>query len=249
MTNLMKLSVIALLTGTLAIVGCGDDENGTGGMGNMGGGTGGSGGTGNMGGGTGGMGGGTGGMGGGTGGMGGGEPCEQTCGVGNEFPDGSPVGSADLNCSVMGIPIPLTFNLTAVASGDLMDGENDISVVAQTVIPTEVVDLIINLASDAEILSTTGDIDTTGTPAMVQIELADVPCLVCFEQGVEVVVTVDPLDGTFTVSGGSIDFTLSVVTVTINAAGLELVLSNGGDDPACSWQDDTPPSVTLSAPM
>ncbi len=51
MTNLMKLSVIALLTGTLALVGCGDDggggqagSGGTGGSGGAGGGTGGAGG-------------------------------------------------------------------------------------------------------------------------------------------------------------------------------------------------------------
>ena len=38
MTKLMKLSVIALLTGTLALVGCGDDEtSGTGGTGATGG--------------------------------------------------------------------------------------------------------------------------------------------------------------------------------------------------------------------
>ncbi|MEM7136209.1 MAG: hypothetical protein AAF500_06500 [Myxococcota bacterium] len=208
----MKLSLIAVLTGTLALVGCGDDSSGTGNEG--GGGAGGEGGSG-----------------------GAVEPCVQTCGTDNEFPSGSEIGSANFECAVMGIPVPLTLNLTALTGEFVPDGDTDFDVAVQTVIPASVVDLIINLATDADITDTQGVVAVTpGTPASINVGLSPVPCLVCFESGVEVIVNLDPVNGeTIAVEGDEVAFALNEVTVTIDAAGLELVLSNVGDDPACGF--------------
>ncbi|MEM7435867.1 MAG: hypothetical protein AAF436_12000 [Myxococcota bacterium] len=208
----MKLSLIAVLTGTLALVGCGDDSSGSGNEG--GGGSGGEGGSG-----------------------GAVEPCEQTCGTDNEFPTGSEIGSANLNCAVMGIPVPLSFNLTAFTDDFVADGDTSFDVAAQTVIPASVVNLIINLATDATITDTQGVVAVTpGTPATINIGLSPVPCLVCFETDVEVIVNLDPVnDETIAVVGDEAAFALDEITVTIDAAGLELILSNVGDDPACGF--------------
>lgn len=184
----------------------------------------------------------------GGGGTGGDGSCQQTCGVGNEFPDGSPVATADLNCSVMGIPIPLSFNFTALSAGAIADGDNDITAAAQTIIPEDVVDLILALADQATILSTDGGVETSGSPARLSLLLTRTPCEVCFSEGTPVEVTLDPRTETFQVSGGAIDLDLADVTVIIDAAGLQLVLSTIGDDPACAWSGAAP-GVTLMEPI
>ncbi|MEM8606610.1 MAG: hypothetical protein AAGF92_05870 [Myxococcota bacterium] len=206
------------------------------------GGTGGSGGTGAV--------GGTAGSGGvgGTGGFGGSPGCQQTCGIGNEFPSGSTVESRGFECAVMGIPIPLSFNFTALAADPIASGNNDITLAAQTVIPEDVVDLILALADSATITNTTGSVDTSGLPSRLSLILTDVPCEVCFFPGTPVEVTIDPRTETFSVSDGSISLDLSEVTVIIDAGGLELVLSNVGADPNCTWDGGSPPSITLGAP-
>ena len=52
--------------------------------------------------------------------------------------------------------------------------------------------------------------------------LTPVPCLICYEAGVEVFVNVNPVTTTFTVEGGSIEFVLETVSITLDTAGLEL---------------------------
>ncbi|MEM9726934.1 MAG: hypothetical protein AAF997_00005, partial [Myxococcota bacterium] len=186
--------------------------------------------------------GGSGGAGGGTGtgGDGGSPACQTTCGLENDLPSGGTVASQDLNCEVMGIPIPLTFNFTAVADGPVQSGNNDITSAAEVVIPNDVVDLLLALADEARVLSTDGGVETSGVPARLSLLLTDTPCDVCFTRGSSIEVALDPRTETFAVSDASIDLGLADVTVVIDVAGLPLVLSNFGDAPNCVWNGAPP---------
>jgi hypothetical protein len=236
----MKLSVIAVLTGTLALVGCGDDStNGTGGMG---GGTGGTGGTG----------GGTGGTGGGTGGTGGGEACEQTCGVGNETPDWA-TDVQVLACNVMGIGIDLEFSLQGQVQGTIMaDADNTYDLSSQTIIPAATANLILALAESADILSATATVSpTAGTTDTntLDITLNDTPCTVCFEANTANSVQLPQFSDTWNLDDGATqELTAQDVVIEIDSSGLVLTLGTTGDDPACAW-DTVPPSLSFSLPM
>ncbi|MEM7437077.1 MAG: hypothetical protein AAF436_18125 [Myxococcota bacterium] len=219
---------------------------GSGAIGGDGGGTGATGGSGGAGGGTGAT-GGSGGAGGGATGGTGGSLCEPTCGVDNELPSGGPVDVAQFNCSVMGIAVPIEFALAAAAEGPIVPGDNMIALGFEAIVPARTVNLVANLANDAAVLDVSTRVEASADPSVINLGLSPVPCLVCFIPGVEVVIPGDPNAETLFVAGESADFELFEASVTLDVGGLELVLTNRGPDPNCSWSEDSPPRVRLGS--
>ncbi len=230
----MRLSVIALLTGTLGLVGCGDDETDTGGNG-------GAGATG-----------GTGGTGGGTGGTGGTAVCEQTCGVGNELPVDATQASVPFTCDVMGLPVPLEVNFAGAPTAPVTAGmDNTYDLTAQAIITVDTVNLILALAESSMITGTTGTVTPVGgtTSTMTsQLMLDPVPCTVCYERDMANTITLPISQATWNLDDGTEQvLELTDVAININAAGLDLVLSNVGDAPACFWGAAPANSPTMPA--
>jgi len=224
MTNLMKLSVVALLTGTLALVGCGDDATGTGGTGATGG-AGGSGGA-------------------------GGAACVQTCGVGNETPVGWSEDLGLLNCPIMGLPIDIELNFQGQPQAAIVvDQENVYDLSAQGIFPVAVVDIIALLGGSSDIVSATATVvPGAGTTDIntADIALNDTPCRVCFEQGVANSIQLPQVADMWTLNAPatSQELILQDVVITIDA-GLVLTLGTTGDNPDCTWANDTPPTLTF----
>ena len=253
MTNLMKLSVIALLTGTLALVGCGDDATSTGG-------TGGSGGTG------------------GTAGAGGagGAACETTCGVGNTIDPAFDSDEQVLNCTVMGIGLGFQSNLTGqvMGGGDPVVGPNTYSLQPEAIVSAATANLVLALADSSTVTGITATVvPTAGTTDTNTVDLAldNVPCLICFERDTEVRIVSPAGPGTWDLNDGTTQtLTLQDVTIELDASGLALVLEtrmlcSGGDNaglecvddgdcagggtctpPDCVW-DTVPPSLSFTA--
>ncbi len=239
MTNLRRLSVIALLTGTLGLVGCGDDETDTGGTG----GTGATGGTGGAGGGA-----------GGSGGAGGGAACVQDCGVGNELPVDATQASVPFTCSVMGIGIPLEVNFAGAPTAPVMAGmDNTYDLTAQAIITVDTVNLILALADESDITGTTGlvtPIGGTTSTTTADLVLDGVPCKVCYVRDMANTITLPITQATWALDemGATAQVVeLTDVTINIDAAGLALELSNVGDAPACFWGAAPDNSPTMPA--
>jgi hypothetical protein len=152
----MKLSVIALLTGVLGLVGCGDDEtSGTGGSGATGG-TGGSGGTG------------------GTGGV---EPPPRGC----DALEGEQMSTSSVICQVevapdTEVPLEVLFNLYATTlSQDLIVGESvDMTTCVDIILDPSLAPLIIGLM--AEITETSMTLSVSNAdPGEINHTIPDLP--------------------------------------------------------------------------
>ena len=248
MTNLMKLSVIALLTGTLALVGCGDDAvNGTGGTG-----TGGTGATG-----------GAGGAGGGAGGTGGQETCEQDCGLGNTVPDGASEAAAALTCSLeeaVGVAINVVFdiNFAGLPTAALVEGEDTTyQLTIETIVSVSTVNLILNFADAANIEELFGDVNVlagTMNPEPATIPLDGVPCTICFEADTANTIILSTVEATWLLDGGTTqELELTDLTIVLNVEGVgTLAISTVGMDPACFWgiedAPEDPPLLTFEVP-
>lgn len=226
MTKLMKLSVIALLTGALGLVGCGDDG---------GGGPGGSGGSGGS---------------GATGGAGG-AACETTCGVGNELPTDSSTASVPFTCNVMNLlDLTLEMNFAGVSTAAIVAGDNTYELTFQTIITAETATLIAQLGDSAPIIEANGTVTPiAGSTDMTtaSIVLDGVPCDVCIESATAATITLPTIVNTWDLDDGTEQvLELTDVAVVIEALGIPLELSNAGDAPSCFW--GAPPDNSATAP-
>lgn len=234
-----RTGVAALLAAALAVLGCADDQDTGGGGGAAGSSSGGS------------SGGGSGGRGGidlGTGGRCSDTAgCIQTCGADNDFPERVPVASAALDCSFMGVRIPLRIDFAAATDAVIGVGDREITVAAKLIVPISTVDLLFNLACDFDVNELRGTVATSQMPDTTTIDLSGAPCTVCLEPGIEVQIRLDPETQIFSLATPGIGFTLVSISATLEAAGLEIVLSTEGEEPTCTWPTG-PPTLTLSAP-
>ncbi len=236
MNKFFKLSVIALLTGTLGLVGCSDDtDNGTGGDGGMGGdagagGVGGEGGTGGM-----------AGMG-GDGGTGGIAPLG--CG-GDDFAVSSVYS---VTCEVMGIPVPIEFTFYGDTAGEaLVEGApTDVSTCAIMDIDESVLAILAGLATIeegvAELSATNAD------PAAIAHELLGTPGLVPAPA-----LPFDTVTTALTPAAAGVDVVVEPATGTIvaDAGALGVITFVVGEDPCGPFEllDGTDPiTVPVDAP-
>lgn len=224
MTKLMKLSVIALLTGTLALVGCGDDATETGG-------TGGSGATG-----------GTGGTGGGTGGTGGMiDPLADAC----MDSTGTPVEAIQyvtcaVNAATLEVTPSLPVQIKIVPDGTLTAGQPGSACYASAVnldvgfaIPAEI-------ASGESVVAITGVMGTESITLPIPTGTVTLPAVLLFPE--------DTFMGTVE---DVTEVTVNIATVTTTAvvAGLNVpvpcIPGWCGEGVECERDMDDLPVVTV----
>ncbi len=227
MTNLMKLSVIALLTGTLALVGCGDDATETGGTGGAGatGGTGGAGATGGT---------------GGTGGMV--DPLADAC----MDSTGTPVeGVQYVTCAVNASGLELTPSLPVqvkiVPDGTLTAGQEGSACYASAVNLDVGIPVPAEIASGESVVAITGVMGTESITLPIPTGMVTLPAVLLFPE--------NTFSGTVEdVTEVTID--IATVTTTAIVAGLnvEVPCTPGwcGEGVDCVRDMDGLPVVTVA---
>ena len=222
MMRISKLVVIAVLTGTLGLIGCDSDSGGDAGSG----GTAGSGGEGGA----------------------GGTPF--VCGSDASIDESFDTDSGNVTCDALGtIDVPIEIVLAAKPMGDI-SGEVDFEVQAQFIISEETVATLGALVQVATIGQSTADVADSEGDGEISVP-ATVPCEVDFSEDTNgnmiagpVVVTTPVTAGAWTDIDGSIVLEMTEMTLAI-ASPVPLPLSTAGDDPACVW--DTIPTLTFEA--
>ena len=224
MMRISKLMVIAALTGTLGLVGCGDDSSTT---------PGGTGGTA------------------GSGGAGGGAILE-ACGAGVSLDESfaSDEGLATCN-ALMTIDVPIGVVLAAAPMGDIT-GEVDFDVQAQFIIDEATVARLGALVQTATIEETSADVADAGGNDPINVP-ATVPCTVDFTEDTDnngmagpIVVTAPITVAAWTAVDGSIVLEATEMTFAI-LDPVPLTLSTAGPNPACVW--DSVPTLTFPPAM
>jgi hypothetical protein len=234
----MKLSVIALLTGTLALVGCGDDGGaGTAGSGGSGA-TGGSGGSGAT---------------GGSGGSGG-SAMVPVCGEGRTLDPAFTMDEANIACVVLGGAA--TLDLTIVFAGNteaLMTGTNDFDLQMEVVITADTVNGLIGFGvTEATFNLAVGTaVTTAGSDPAEEADIPEdpVPCSLAFtmDEGAGLVTPV--VNVPFTLNDGTTQtLDLEGFSGVVNALGMDLTISTDPEG-GCTWENDTPPSISFDVPQ
>ena len=226
MMRISKLMVIAVLTGTLGLVGCGDDSSttpdGTGG-------TAGSGGSGGE---------------GGAGGM----QMLTACSEGPLAETGQ-TGTAALAC-VATLPFDISVSFNATPTAPLQAGANTFELQLAVAIDADTVNSVIDLASSVDVTDVRSTIDATlGDSDPTPVETVDqgVPCTLTFEADTDAVIVTTVSEGTWNLDeGGTLELTLDSLTQAVEALGLPVVLTTeGGTDATCQFVGDMP-SVQFS---
>jgi hypothetical protein len=214
MTKLMKLSVIALLTGTLALVGCGDDEtSGTGGSAA----TGGSGGTG----------GGTGGAGGGTGGTGG-APILMGCPALEDQVSSTNIVTCQVEAAPgVILPVPVAFITYATTLGQdfVVDAAVDVTTCVDIIIDPSVSGLVIGLMAQISAASLTLGV-TNADPPDITHTIPGLPIPVTEAVSMDEVTTAETA---LAVGDVVIDPTEAIITLSVPGVGDIDVIPGEGD--------------------
>ncbi|MGB5809635.1 MAG: hypothetical protein WBG86_03840, partial [Polyangiales bacterium] len=172
------------------------------------------------------------------------------CSDGRSLDSGFVSDSRVADCSVMGIPIPVDVVFTGRPTAPLQVGSNTYEIQAFVGFSESVVDLLINLTTLLTFLDLTVDVvPTVGTasPSTETLQTSPLPCDLSLQSGGGVGVTFPVSQEVWILDTGMTqELTLENVSATINASGLELILSTvpGG---ACQWED-LPPSLTFVVP-
>lgn len=225
MMRTSKLFVIAVLTGTLGLVGCGDDSSttpdGTGG-------TAGSGGEG------------------GAGGMQMLEACSE-----GPLADTGQTATGSLAC-VATLPFDISVSFNATPTAALQMGANTFGLQVEVAIDADTVNEVIGLAAGVDVTDARATIDATlGDSAPTPVEVVDegVPCSLTFVADTDAVIVTTVSEGTWNLDeGGTLELTLDSLTQAVEALGLPVVLTTEGAEPTCEFVGDMP-SVQFSLPM
>ena len=175
--------------------------------------------------------------------------CQQTCGVGNATPNWSHDEQA-LTCSWMGIiTLGFSFDFQAQPQGGVQVGANNsFNLSGKWVVSADTATSLGELGESVDVQVVTGEVvATAGTSDnnTASLGLNGTPCTVCFNAGEITDVQLPQSSGSWVLNAGSSqELTLEDVTFSINAAGLDLVFSTTGSNPACAW-DTVPPSLTF----
>ena len=224
MMRISKLMTIAVLTGTLGLLGCGEDSSTTP--------SGGSGGTA------------------GSGGEGGGGGMQMltACSEGPLAGTGE-TATASLAC-VATLPFDISVSLNATPTAPLQAGANTFELQLEVAIDAATVNSVIDLASEVNVTdvrstinATLGDLDPTPVETIDQ----GVPCTLTFERDTDAVIVTTVSEGTWNLDdGGTLELTLDSLTQAVEALGLPVVLTTeGGADATCQF-DGAMPSVQFS---
>ncbi len=222
MMRISKLMVIAVLTGTLGLVGCGDDSSTTP--------DGGSGGTAGSG-------------GGGGGGAGGSEPLS-ACDAGPLTTTADTmIGEGALDC-VQTIPFGLIITLAATPTAPIQAGANEFDLQVEVAIDAETVNSVLGFAQEVVINSSVSTINATaGDSNSTPFDLDDgsVPCSLAFvrDEAAVMVTTIEANSWTLD-DGGTLTLTFEALTELVEALGLPVELSTEGDEPSCNFVGDMP---------
>lgn len=158
---------------------------------------------------------------------------------------------ATVNCSVMGIPVPLQVVFTAEPTAELGAGSNTFDIQLEVGFNADVVDLLLALTNTVTFTNITADVvPTVGTmaPATEAVTTTPLPCDLSLQTGTPVGVVFPVRQATWTLDVGTTqELTIEDVTAEVNAAGLPLVLTTSGDDPNCDWAVG-PPSLSFDVP-
>ena len=215
MMRISKLVMLAVLSGTLGLVGCGDDAS------TSVGGSGGSGGTAGT---------------GGTGGSG-----LEACGADETLDETFTTAEGSVSCDGLGVvTVPIGVVLAAKPMGDIT-GDVDFDVQVQFIIDEATVGMLGGLVQTAEIDESSADLADAEGNGTVNVP-ATVPCSVDFTGGEAITVTTPATTGTWTAADGSIVLEAADMTFSI-AMPVPLGLSTKDPDPACTWV--TMPSITF----
>jgi len=218
MMRISKLMTIAVLTGTLGLLGCGEDSSTTP--------SGGSGGTA------------------GSGGEGG---AAEACGAGESLDESFATNEGSATCDGLGvIDVPIILVLAAKPAGEI-DGTVDFEVQAQFILDEATVATIGALVQDATVNEVSAEVANTQGDDSITVA-ATAPCTVDFTEDTDdngmpgpVVVTSPVTAGAWTAVDGSI--VLEAAELTFNIATPPLALSTMGEDPNCIW--DRIPTLTF----
>lgn len=226
MMRVSKLMVVAVLTGTLGLIGCGDDSTSSAGSG----GTAGSGGMGGD---------------GGTGGT------PEACSEGPMAEtDETETGTGQLAC-VATLPFDLTVSFNATPVNALQVGENEFELQIEVAIDADTVNTVVGLALGATVLGVEGTLNATmgdSDPTPVVAADEDVPCELEFVEDQDAVVVTTVSQGTWTLDEGStLELTLEALTQLVEAVGLPVTLTTEGEEPTCEFVGDMP-SVQFTIP-
>ncbi|NNE18342.1 MAG: hypothetical protein HKN10_07690, partial [Myxococcales bacterium] len=204
MMRISKLMVVAVLTGALGLVGCGDDSSttpgGTGGMAGSG----------------------------GEGGMGGSEPVP-TCDSGPlTMTADTMVGEGGLDC-VNTIPFGLIIKLAATPTAPIQNGSNEFELQVEVAIDAETVNTVVDLAQEVTVTSSVSTINATAgdsDPTPFDLDDGGVPCTLALvrDQASVMVTTIETNSWTLD-DGGTLTLTLEALTELVEALGLPVELS------------------------
>jgi hypothetical protein len=220
MMRISKLVVIAVLTGTLGLVGCGDDSS-----------TAASGGSG-----------GTAGSGGG-GGAGGSEPAP-ACDAGPLTTTADTmVGEGELAC-VATLPFGLTIKLAATPTAPIQAGANEFDLQVEVAIDAQTVNSVVDLAQEVTVTSSVTTINATAgdsDPTPFDLDDGSVPCSLSFvrDEAAVMVTTIEANSWTLD-DGGTLTLTFEGLTELVEALGLPVELSTEGAEPSCNFVGDMP---------
>jgi hypothetical protein len=220
MMRISKLVVIAVLTGTLGLVGCGDDSS-----------TAASGGSG-----------GTAGSGGG-GGAGGSEPAP-ACDAGPLTTTADTmVGEGELAC-VATLPFGLTIKLAATPTAPIQAGANEFNLQVEVAIDAQTVNSVVDLAQEVTVTSSVTTINATAgdsDPTPFDLDDGSVPCSLSFvrDEAAVMVTTIESNSWTLD-DGDTLTLTFEALTELVEALGLPVELSTEGAEPSCEFVGDMP---------
>jgi hypothetical protein len=220
MMRISKLVVIAVLTGTLGLVGCGDDSS-----------TAASGGSG-----------GTAGSGGG-GGAGGSEPAP-ACDAGPLTTTADTmVGEGELAC-VATLPFGLTIKLAATPTAPIQAGANEFNLQVEVAIDAQTVNSVVDLAQEVTVTSSVTTINATAgdsDPTPFDLDDGSVPCSLSFvrDEAAVMVTTIETNSWTLD-DGDTLTLTFEALTELVEALGLPVELSTEGAEPSCEFVGDMP---------
>jgi len=223
MMRISKLITIAVLTGTLGLLGCGDDSSTTP--------SGGSGGTA------------------GSGGEGGGGGMQMltACSEGPLAETGE-TATASLGC-VATLPFDISVSFNATPTAPLQAGANTFELQLEVAIDSATVNSVIDLASEVNVTDVRSTINATlGDSDPTPVETVDqgVPCTLTFERDTDAVIVTTVSEGTWDLDdGGTLELTLDSLTQAVEALGLPVVLTTEGTEPTCEFLSDLP-SVQFS---
>ena len=218
MMRISKLMVIAVLTGTLGLVGCGDDSSTTDGSG------------------------GTAGSGGG-GGAGGSEPLS-ACDAGPLTTTADTlIGEGELAC-VATLPFGLTIKLAATPTAPIQAGANEFDLQVEVAIDAETVNTVVGLAQEVAVTSSVSTINATAgdsDPTAFELDDGSVPCSLALvrDQAAVMVTTIEANSWTLD-DGSTLTLTFEALTELVEALGLPVELSTEGAEPSCTFVGDMP---------